>query len=155
MKRNGLSRRAITAFAAGFAMLFAGLPAISSAGGPEMQVFKSPWCGCCTAWVEHMRQAGFDVNVTDMEDLSPAKTHYGIADDLQSCHTAIVDGYAIEGHVPAADVKRLLSERPEGAGLSVPGMPIGSPGMEHGNRSEPYEVILFDRSGGRSIFARH
>jgi hypothetical protein len=121
----------------------------------KMRVFKSSYCGCCAAWIDHLREAGFSVEVTNLEDMTPAKMHFGIADDLQSCHTAVVDGYVIEGHVPADDVKRLLAEWPEAAGLSVPGMPIGSPGMEQGDRTEPYDVVLFDRKGGRLVFSHH
>jgi hypothetical protein len=140
---------------AGIAMSSAGLPGMAIADEVTMRVFKSPYCGCCAAWVDHMREAGFRVEVTNLEDMTPAKAHFGIADDLQSCHTAQVDGYVIEGHVPADDVNRLLAERPEAAGLSVSGMPIGSPGMEQGDRSEPYDVVLFDRKGGRSVFSHH
>ncbi|MCA8928979.1 MAG: DUF411 domain-containing protein [Alphaproteobacteria bacterium] len=132
-----------------------GAPHAAAAAGAEMHVFKSPWCGCCTKWVDHMRAAGFAVQVTPMEDLSPAKTHFGVAPDLEACHTAVVDGYVIEGHVPAADVQRLLSERPKAAGLAVPGMPAGSPGMEQGGASDPYTVVLFDRAGGRTAYATY
>jgi hypothetical protein len=156
MKPNAFSRRMFAVFAvAGIAMSSAGLPGMAIADEVTMRVFKSPYCGCCAAWVDHMREAGFRVEVTNLEDMTPAKAHFGIADDLQSCHTAQVDGYVIEGHVPADDVNRLLAERPEAAGLSVPGMPIGSPGMEQGDRSEPYDVVLFDRKGGRSVFSHH
>ncbi len=154
-KKNGLTRRAFAVLtAAGISALAAGAPGTAAAGGPEMHVYKSPYCGCCAAWIDHMREAGFTVKVTDLENVAPAKAHFGIAGDLQSCHTAVVDGYVIEGHVPAPDVKRLLAERPQATGLSVPGMPIGSPGMEQGDRQEPYEVVLFG-SDGRSIYAQH
>lgn len=156
MKSNAFSRRMFAVFAvAGIALLSSGLPSLAIADEVTMRVFKSPYCGCCAAWVDHMREAGFSVEVTNLEDMTPAKTHFGISDDLQSCHTAVVDGYVIEGHVPADDVKRLLAERPEAAGLSVPGMPIGSPGMEQGDRTEPYDVVLFDRKGGRLVFSNH
>ncbi len=121
---------------------------------PVLEVYKSPWCGCCGAWVDHMHAAGFDVRVNEIEDLAPIKEQYGVDPDLQSCHTAVIDGYVIEGHVPAQDVLRLLTERPAATGLSVPGMPVGSPGMEHGARRDPYEVILFSPSG-RSAYARY
>ena len=131
------------------------VPKLAAAGEPLMHVYKSPYCGCCAAWVDHMKANGFRVEVTDLQDISRAKTLHGIDEDLQSCHTAVVDGYLIEGHVPAADVKRLLTERPKAAGLSVPGMPIGSPGMEMDNRTEPYDVVLYDREGGRTVFSRY
>lgn len=155
MKWDGLSRRGFAVLlAAAIAALAAGMPGAATAAERKMQVFKSPWCGCCTEWVDHMRAAGFRMHVTDLEDLSPVKAQLGVAPELQSCHTAVVDGYVIEGHVPARDVLRLLEERPRAAGLSVPGMPVGSPGMEQGDRSEPYAVILFGESE-RSVYARY
>lgn len=108
-----------------------------------MTVYKSPWCGCCKKWVEHMRRNGFDVEVVEREDVTPVKRMLGIPPQLASCHTAGIGGYVIEGHVPAADVKRLLSEKPEARGLAVPGMPVGSPGMEQGGARDSYHVILF------------
>jgi hypothetical protein len=101
-----------------------------------------------------MRNAGFKVNVTDLEDLDPIKAKFGVARDLQSCHTGIIENYVIEGHVPAGDVSRLLLERPAAIGLAVPGMPIGSPGMEQGGRKDPYQVVLFSATE-RRVFARH
>jgi hypothetical protein len=124
------------------------------AGGPLLEVYKSPWCGCCGAWVEHMQQAGFAVEVNELDDVAPLKAMLGIAPELQSCHTAVVDGYVVEGHVPAREVTRLLAERPAGTGLAVPGMPIGSPGMEQDGMREPYEVVLF-QGEERSMFARY
>ena len=116
---------------------------------------KSPTCGCCTAWVTHLRQSGFRVTVAHVNDLTPTARRLGVPDDLRSCHTASVGGYAIEGHVPAADIRRLLRERPAAAGIAVPGMPMGSPGMEHGSHREAYNTILFTRAGRRTVFARH
>lgn len=101
-----------------------------------------------------MREAGFPIEIVDIEDMSMVKRQYGIPPALQSCHTAVVDGYIVEGHVPAADVARLLAERPDAGGLAVPGMPIGSPGMEQGDTVEPYEVFLVDE-GTPAVFARH
>ena len=124
------------------------------ADGAEMLVYRSPSCGCCGAWVEHMRAAGFTVRVENLEDLSPVKQQFGVVPALQSCHTAIIDGYVIEGHVPAEDVRRLLTERPQATGLSVPGMPIGSPGMEMGNRREPFDVVLFSATDTQ-VYTRH
>lgn len=121
---------------------------------PVIDVSRSPSCGCCGDWIAHMREAGFTVNDRLLDDLAPLKAQLGVPADLQSCHTALIDGYAIEGHVPAQDVHRLLRERPAAAGLAVAGMPLGSPGMEIDGRQEPYEVILFTTSG-RSVFARH
>lgn len=121
---------------------------------PAVTVYKSPTCGCCSAWVDHLRENGFPVETVDVDDLQAVKAEYGIPPGLQSCHTAVVDGYVVEGHVPAADVKRLLAERPEAAGLAVPGMPVGSPGMEQGDTAEPYDVLLVD-DGQSSVFAHH
>jgi hypothetical protein len=124
------------------------------AAGPALEVYKSPWCGCCGAWVEHMQQAGFAVEINELDDLAPLKTMLGVAPELHSCHTALVDGYVVEGHVPAREVIRLLAERPMATGLAVPGMPIGSPGMEQGDLREPYEVLLF-QGEERAVFARY
>jgi len=121
---------------------------------PVVQVYKSPTCGCCHKWVEHLEEAGFIVEAHDMNDVSPVKEENGVAPDISSCHTALVDGYVIEGHVPAADIKRLLKDRPAVAGLAVPGMPMGSPGME-GARTDPYNVVAFDKAGKRYVFAKH
>lgn len=121
---------------------------------PTVTVYKSPTCGCCSAWADHLRQNGFTVETADVQDLSAVKRQYGIPPALQSCHTAVVEGYVVEGHVPAADVKRLLTERPDAAGLTVPGMPIGSPGMEQGDTTEPYDVLLV-HDGETTVFASH
>lgn len=121
---------------------------------PALTVYKTPWCGCCTAWVDHMRRAGFNVTVEERDDLEPLKAYHDVRPDIASCHTGLIDGYVIEGHVPAADVKRLLEERPDDTGLAVPGMPVGSPGMEQGDRQDPYAVILFS-GDNRTVFARY
>lgn len=120
----------------------------------EVTVYKTPSCGCCSLWAEHLAEAGFRVRVEERVELIPVKREHGVPLDLASCHTAVVDGYVLEGHVPAADVTRLLSERPDVEGLAVPGMPMGSPGME-GPRKDDYEVIAFDADGNREVFARH
>ncbi len=122
---------------------------------PVMTVYKSPTCGCCGAWVEHMREAGFTVKVVEEANVAPRKQALGVPARLGSCHTAIVDGYVIEGHVPAEDVRALLAERPAAKGLAVPGMPIGSPGMEVGDRRDPYQVLLFTETGSSTVFATH
>ncbi|MEX0692143.1 MAG: DUF411 domain-containing protein [Gemmatimonadales bacterium] len=118
-------------------------------------VYKSPTCGCCAAWVDYMREAGFNVTVEDVTDLHAVKARHGVPRQLESCHTAIAEGYVVEGHVPADLVTRLLAERPADAwGIAVPGMPAGSPGMEQGDRREPYDVILYNaRTGGATIYA--
>jgi hypothetical protein len=121
---------------------------------PHITVFKTRTCGCCSKWVEHLRAHGFTVNVKEVDSTAPYQRQYAVPQKLQSCHTAVVEGYVIEGHVPATDIQRLLKTRPNGKGLAVPGMPIGSPGME-GARSEPYSVLLFDANGGATAFQRH
>ncbi|MEQ8366727.1 MAG: DUF411 domain-containing protein [Roseicyclus sp.] len=123
----------------------------------RIEVFKSPTCGCCSAWIEHMSGAGFAVDARDVdqEALYALKARSGITPELASCHTAFVDGFVVEGHVPAADIERLLAERPDAIGLSVPGMPIGSPGMEMGNQREAFDTVLLLRDGSIEIFERH
>ncbi|HEY5635407.1 MAG TPA: DUF411 domain-containing protein [Burkholderiales bacterium] len=118
-------------------------------------VYKSPTCGCCGEWVKHLKSNGFKVEAHDVADLDPIKQKLGVRPELASCHTATVGGYTIEGHVPASDIRRLLAERPKDAkGLAVPGMPVGSPGMETGP-AQPYATLLFDKAGGTRVFARH
>lgn len=124
---------------------------------PAMTVYKSASCGCCHLWVEHARANGFTVRTIDTEDLAKVKTELGVPGTLQSCHTVVVANYLVEGHVPADDVKRMLKEKPAIRGIAVPGMPIGSPGMEQGPVSgyQRYEVVAFTTTGQRSTFARH
>lgn len=124
------------------------------ADSTTVTVYKSPTCGCCNAWVDHMREAGFTVNAINTNDVDAIKRKHGVTRDLGSCHTALVGGYVLEGHVPAKDVKRLLAERPQVTGLAVPGMPMGSPGME-GMYSDKYDVVAFDTAGGRKVFASY
>jgi hypothetical protein len=135
------------------------LASAESAVAATLLVTKTAFCGCCKVWVERMKAAGFTVEVKDVKDVTPTARKLGVPDDLRSCHTSQIDGYAIEyaieGHVPAADIKRLLAQRPEAAGIAVPGMVMGSPGMEHGDHKMPYEVILFDRAGKTKVFAVH
>ena len=121
---------------------------------PSATVYKTATCGCCTKWVDHMRARGFDVKVQDVDDIGRVKATHGVPPELSSCHTTLVGGYVIEGHVPADVVKRLLRERPKVAGLAVPGMPVGSPGMEQPGRRDPYAIVSFDRAGQRKIYER-
>jgi hypothetical protein len=135
---------------------FAGARAQQKAAGPLVEVFKTPTCGCCSKWVEHMRGNGFTVRTTDLNDLSEIKKTRGVPANAQSCHTSVVGGYVVEGHVPAADVHRLLKEKPAIAGITVPGMPLGSPGMDYpGTKPEPYAVLAFDKKGATHVFAKH
>lgn len=121
-----------------------------------MTVYKSPTCGCCEDWVEHIKEAGFEVRVEHPRDLSAIKTQFGIGQDLQSCHTTVMNGFFFEGHVPADDIKRFLIEKPaNAAGLAVPGMPAGSPGMEMPGKKDAYQVVLVTKQGERSVYAQH
>jgi hypothetical protein len=120
--------------------------------GIPMKVFKSPTCGCCQHWVEHVKAAGFSPTVQDLASLDATKTDAGVPPVLRSCHTALVGGYVIEGHVPADVIHRLLREKPKVAGIAVPGMPIGSPGMEQGDRKDPYEIVSFTRDGQTAVY---
>ncbi len=137
-------------------LIAASSAAVSLAVEPQkVEVYKSPTCGCCTLWVEHMKKSGFGVVVHEVRDVTPFRERFGVPDAMASCHTATVGGYAIEGHVPAEDVKRLLREKPKAAGIAVPGMVQGSPGMEQGRGRDPYSVVIFRAGGANSIFARH
>ncbi|MGF9763274.1 DUF411 domain-containing protein [Microvirga sp. 0TCS3.31] len=150
-----ISRRALLAgFAASTLVMTIRAP-LAQEALPKMVVTKDPSCGCCTGWVKHVRAAGFDVEVIESSELNRLKTRLGVPDALASCHTAEIGGYVIEGHVPPAAITRLLAEKPAGKGLAVPGMPVGSPGMEvEGMEPDTYEVVLFGPSGQRT-YARY
>jgi len=120
----------------------------------QVEVFKSPYCGCCGKWVEHLQLNGFRVTTRDVNDVPAARKSLGMPDRLGSCHTARIGGYVVEGHVPAADIRRLLKEKPQVLGLAVPSMPPGSPGMES-ERSLPYDTLLVGEDGSAKVFARH
>nr|WP_228720829.1 DUF411 domain-containing protein [Nitrogeniibacter mangrovi] len=128
---------------------------LAQAEAPAITMYKDPNCGCCSKWAEHMRAAGFEVHEVHSAQMGRVKQQLGIPEALSSCHTARIGRYLVEGHVPAADVKRLLAEQPDVAGLSAPGMPAGSPGMEGPYPAQRYEVVSFERSGGATVFARH
>jgi len=138
------------------ALLAALAPAAPAAAEapPAVHVYKTPKCGCCDAWVDHLKANGFRVTTENLADLTMVKQMHRVPRPLHSCHTATVGGYVVEGHVPAADVKRLLAEKPKAVGIAVPDMPIGSPGME-GPNPVPYEVYRFDARGNTEVFARH
>lgn len=125
----------------------------TNAAATTIDVYKSSTCKCCAKWVDHMRANGFTVNTYDVGN-KEVRERAGISTTLGSCHTALVDGYAIEGHVPAQDIKRFLKERPRAIGLTAPGMPHGSPGME-GARSDPYDVLLINKQGDTTVYSRH
>ena len=160
MERNvvthGSSRRALML---GMAQMAAGLmlwrPATAAEALPKITVTRDPNCGCCGAWVTHVKAAGFPVEVIEIDDVAPLKTKLGVPDAVASCHTAQVGGYVVEGHVPAEAIKRLLAERPKAIGLAVAGMPVGSPGMEvRGQAPDSYEVMIFS-AGRQNVFARY
>ncbi|NBJ09432.1 DUF411 domain-containing protein [Microvirga arsenatis] len=143
------------AFIAGLAGAAVAAPLRAAEGLPKVVVTKDPNCGCCSGWADHLKQAGFQVEVVETTEMNRVKTRLGVPQALASCHTGEVGGYVIEGHVPAPSIKRLLAERHQAVGLAVPGMPVGSPGMEvEGMEPDTYEVILFGPSGQRS-FARY
>ncbi len=127
---------------------------ISPSQAEEIEVYKSPTCGCCSKWVDHLEDAGFDVKAYNHGNMSDVKNQLGITPSQQSCHTATINGYVIEGHVPANDIKRLLTEKPDIHGLTVPGMPMGSPGME-GHRKDKYDVLAIDKQGKTSVYSRY
>jgi hypothetical protein len=125
-----------------------------SQSGPLVTVFKTPTCACCGKWVEHLRANGFAVKVQEVNDTAGYERQYRVPRTMESCHTAVVNGYTIEGHVPATEIKRLLNEKPKAVGLAVPGMPVGSPGMEAAH-SEAFSVFVFDEGGRTSVYARY
>jgi len=135
------------------ATLAIGLPAARAQVAPRVTVYKNPACGCCGEWVKHMRANGFRVDTIEVPDVTPIRRRYAVPDALVSCHTAVLDGYALEGHVPAADVWRLVRERPKVKGLAVPGMVPGSPGMDQGP-PQRFTTIAFDERGVQ-VFQRH
>ncbi len=145
-------RRMLTG--AAIALPLASVTGGASAAAPTIEVWKSPSCGCCTEWVKHLQTNGYTVKVNDTGN-NAARARLGVPAKLGSCHTAQVGGYAIEGHVPAADIKRLLAEKPNAVGLAVPGMPVGSPGMEQGNDRDPYDVLLIERGGNTRVYQSH
>jgi hypothetical protein len=142
-------------FVAGLAGIAIAAPLRAAEGLPKVVVTKDPTCGCCSGWVDHLKQAGFPVEVIETSDINRVKVRLGVPQALAACHTGEVAGYVIEGHVPAGAIKRLLAEKPKATRLAVPGMPIGSPGMEvEGAAPQAYEVTLFG-PGGQRTFARY
>ncbi|MFW2437857.1 MAG: DUF411 domain-containing protein [Arenicellales bacterium] len=155
MKKIQISKRMGRSLALVFTILFLQIINIHTVLAEEIiTVYKSPTCGCCTKWVSHLEENGFKVKAIDTKDMYAVKKKAGLPFGLGSCHTATVEGYTIEGHVPASDVRRLLAERPAVKGLTVPGMPMGSPGME-GPRKDRYSVLTFDDSGKTTVFSTH
>ena len=151
-----MTSKQILAIAVAALVLSASPSAQQRPAGPAVDVYKTPTCGCCSKWIDHMRAAGFSVRFVDMPqaELDKLKVKHGVPSTLSSCHTALVGGYVIEGHVPPSEVKRLLREKPKVVGIAVPGMPPGSPGMEVARTDlPPYDVVLFDKGGKTRVFS--
>ncbi len=146
--------RTLQAFAVAAAISTVTAGGAAAPAAPAVSVFKSATCGCCTKWVEHLKSNGFAPTSTNVEDVAAVKTKHNVPRAVHSCHTALVEGYVIEGHVPASDIKRLLKERPAIAGLGVGGMPAGSPGMESPT-PQRYDVLSFDKQGNTRVFSTH
>jgi hypothetical protein len=145
--------------AAATLLAFPGFARAATRGGrpseADIVIRRNPGCQCCHLWVEHLELHGFTVSMEEDQDMQGYKDELGVPADLRSCHTGLVQGYVIEGHVPALDIWQLLGDRPDVRGIAVPGMPIGSPGMEMDDRVDPYEVVAFGGALGRHVFARH
>lgn len=149
MKRRDFVRHGSVALAGFLAVRVLPRPA-----GVPMVVYKDPNCGCCAKWVELMKGAGFEVSARDTPNMDAIKARYRVGRAQASCHTAVVGGYVVEGHVPAEDIKRMLKEKPAVLGIAAPGMPVGSPGME-GSPKDAYNVVTFDAAGKTTVFAKH
>lgn len=146
-------RNFVTSALAGGAALFAARPFSLSAQNGKLVIYKTPTCGCCHKWVDHVK-GSFTTEVHDLDNVGPIKAKYGVPAELASCHTSLIGNYVIEGHVPASAITRLLKEKPAIVGIAVPGMPAGSPGMEVPGRKDKYEIIAFDKKGKTRVFER-
>ena len=130
--------------------------AVFAASASQVVVaYRNPGCGCCEKWAEQMKTSGFDITMQDDADLAARKSKLGVPDQLAGCHTALIGPFVFEGHVPPGDIIRFLAEKPDALGLAVPGMPVGSPGMEMGDSKEPYEVVMFKADGSSESYAKH
>ena len=149
--------RKVPVLVIGAALLTTCVALVSAAAAPSMVVFKSPTCGCCTLWIKHLLAKGFVVEARDVGDsqLTSVAIQSGVPADLQTCHTARIAGYIVEGHVPVADIQRMLKEKPVIAGIGVGGMPMGSPGMEQGGMKQPFKTMAFTKDGKQTVFATH
>jgi hypothetical protein len=157
MKKDFVRTMALTVAFASLALTTAAVrtpPSVALAKKPVITVYKDPSCGCCKNWIAHLIKHGYRVDAKDSPNMTEIKRTLGVPTALTACHTAMVNGYLIEGHVPAADIDRLLAQKPKVAGLAVPGMPAGSPGME-GASAQRYQVLTFDKSGKTTVFAKH
>jgi hypothetical protein len=154
-RRSFLARAAVLAGGTTLLSATRALAAESAVKPVDVTVYKSPTCGCCVKWVDHLKaNKAFRVSTRDVDDVAPIKQNLGVPEALASCHTAVAAGYAFEGHVPGDLVAKVLRERPKIAGLAVPGMPVGSPGMEMGPRKDPYDVVAFTRDGKTRVYAK-
>lgn len=150
------ARRPVLLFLVAAAIAWAGTIWVAAQGTkPQMTVYKSPTCGCCSKWIEHMKANGFDVKAIDVDDVDKVKREHGVPASAASCHTGLVNGYVVEGHVPADAVQKMLKEKPAIAGIAVPGMPVGSPGMEvPSGQKDPYTIVSFDKSGKTAVYQK-
>lgn len=157
MPLNPARRRWVGALGAAAALAATGVALVPAwaARKPVVEVWKSATCGCCHEWVAHLEKHGFQVKTHDVDAPGDYREKFGLPQKYGSCHTAKVEGYVLEGHVPAREIQRLLRERPQALGLAVPGMPVGSPGMEVGSRKDPYDVLLVARDGRASVYQNY
>ena len=139
----------------GTVLTVASLSSVAAEIFSTIMVYKSPTCGCCTEWVKHLKENGFEVMSHNVQDVGKYKEKANLPYGMGSCHTAFVDGYAIEGHVPASDIRRMLTEKPDILGIAVPGMPMGSPGMEYGDRRDAYKVVSFTKDGKTDVYSQY
>jgi len=148
----------VAIFAAAFVMATGSIASMAHASpeGEVVTVYKQTWCGCCEAWAKYMRKAGYQVKIVNMDDLSPINARFGLPQNLAGCHTAVLGDYFISGHVPIADIVKLIAEKPDAGGISVPGMPMGSPGMEvPGRMPMKYNTLLITRDGTATVYVAH
>lgn len=155
MTNNSIFRRLFSWIAIALTIFLATTTSVQAANLPDAIMYRDPACTCCGNWMKHMQSQGFKVKNVPTADMIAFKQKQGITDELASCHTAIIDGYAIEGHVPSDDIKRLLAEKPDVKGIAVPGMPVGTPGMEMGNKKDSYAVVSFDKQGQTKVFKQY
>ena len=154
MTINLVFRRLVVLVAIAFT-IFLTTTSAQAANLPEAIMYRDPACTCCGNWMKHLQSQGFKVKNVPTADIIAFKQKQGVTDELASCHTAIIDGYVVEGHVPSDDIKRLLAEKPDIKGIAVPGMPVGTPGMEMGNKKDSYAVVSFDKQGQTKVFKQY
>ncbi|WP_009634455.1 DUF411 domain-containing protein [Synechocystis sp. PCC 7509] len=152
---NKIKRLIISWIAIAFIVLLATTSSAQAANLPEAIMYRDPACTCCGSWMKHLQSQGFSVKNVPVADIFAFKHEQGVTDDLASCHTAIIDGYVVEGHVPGDDIKRLLAQKPDITGIAVPGMPVGTPGMEMGSKKDSYAVVSFDKQGQTKVFKQY